>query len=134
MGIVRRPSHQKKLSIIPKLIETIFTVKMMKRMLMFICLIASIRSTFCMNEMNEMKQRNDPDWTEPVECKPSEHCCLKVQLVDAPNVAQIEYRWAHGHSVECEKRSFHRTSYFLCPMISLQNRITITLIFYFQFL
>merc|ERR1712133_219950 len=77
MGIVRRLSHQKKLSIIPKLIETIFTVKMMKRMLMFICLIASIRSTFCLNEMNEMKQRNDPDWTEPVECKPSEHCCLK---------------------------------------------------------
>jgi len=125
MGIVRRLSHQKKLSIIPKLIETIFTVKMMKRMLMFICLIASIGSTFAenckpgeiccdvqsrfhmynprgcakcckvqlpgakaiakawaklvdgMNEMNEMKQRNDPDWTIPVECKPSEHCCRK---------------------------------------------------------
>merc|ERR1712136_626648 len=48
---------------------------------------------------------------------------VKVQLVDAPNVAQIEYRWEHGHTVECEKWSFHRISYFLCPIISLQNRI-----------
>ena len=30
-----------------------------------------------LNEMGEMKQRDDPDGTKPVECKPSEHCCRK---------------------------------------------------------
>jgi len=30
-----------------------------------------------MGEMNGMKQRDDPDWTKPDECKASEHCCRK---------------------------------------------------------
>ena len=30
-----------------------------------------------MNEMNGMKERDDPDWTKPVDCKLSEHCCRK---------------------------------------------------------
>merc|ERR1712135_150107 len=88
---------------------------MMKKTLIFICVLATIGSSFAvdckpdehcclrsaagecaeccpnkldipmgypykrddMGEMNGMKQRDNPDWTKPDECKASEHCCRK---------------------------------------------------------
>jgi len=47
---------------------------MMRRMLIFIYLIASIGSTFAEVQFGG---RNDPDWTKTVDCKTDEHCCLK---------------------------------------------------------
>ena len=47
---------------------------MIKRMLIFICLIAYIGSTFAEVQFGG---RNDTDSTKPVDCKTDEHCCLK---------------------------------------------------------
>ena len=89
------------------LFRTIVTAEMMKKILIFICVLATIGSIFAidckldercclrtrfhpgcrrcckagerddMSEMNGMKQRDDPDWTRPVKRKASEHCCRK---------------------------------------------------------
>ena len=54
--------------------RTAVTTMMMKRMLIFICLIASIGSTVAEVQFGG---KNDPDWSTPVDCKTDEHCCLK---------------------------------------------------------
>ena len=48
-----------------------------------------------MNEVNEVKERDDPDWTKPVNCRPSEHCCRKSAAGGCakccPNKIQMGY-------------------------------------------
>merc|ERR1712224_379820 len=71
------------------------TAKMMKRILIVVCLLAIMGSTFaedCKSDERycvrtrfhpgcrrccKVGDRNDPDSTKPVDCKTDEHCCVK---------------------------------------------------------
>ena len=56
---------------------------MMKRMLIFICLIASIGSTFAEVQFGG---RNDPDSTKPVDCKTDDVNHNKCENVDGVGI------------------------------------------------
>jgi len=91
----------------------------MKRILIFICLLATIRSSFAEDCKSDeycclrtrfrpgcarcckAGDRDDPDWTKPVDCKTDEHCCVKSAAggcaVCCPNKLDI------GHILEVFK-------------------------------
>ena len=86
---------------------------MMKRILIFICLLATIGSTFAVDcKSNEhcclrtrfhpgcrrcCSDRDDPDWTKSVDCKADEHCCVNNAAGGCaeccPNKLDIPMSW-----------------------------------------